>query len=159
MAVIKKKTQVIKILGYTPPALSPPPPPSPSASPPGSSKPQVDHSKKILLFINPNSGSGRAVQTYRKQVSTLLGEAEVSHEVLVTERASHATDVVRTLDLTKYAGLVILSGDGLLFEVYNGLLARPDWEEAIQFPIGIIPGGSGNGLARSLAHWLRCVFT
>lgn len=45
-------------------------------------------------------------------------------------------------------------------QVYNGLLARPDWEEAIQFPIGIIPGGSGNGLARSVAHWLRyvCVF-
>ncbi|KAK8390649.1 hypothetical protein O3P69_010391 [Scylla paramamosain] len=121
----------------------------------GTTKPQVDHSKKILLFINPNSGSGRALQTYRKQVSTLLAEAEVSHEVLVTERASHATDVVRTLDLTQYAGLVILSGDGLLYEVYNGLLARPDWNEAIQFPIGIIPGGSGNGLARSLAHWLR----
>uniref|UniRef100_A0A0P4WCE5 sphingosine kinase n=1 Tax=Scylla olivacea TaxID=85551 RepID=A0A0P4WCE5_SCYOL len=121
----------------------------------GTTKPQVDHSKKILLFINPNSGSGRALQTYKKQVSTLLAEAEVSHEVLVTERASHATDVVRTLDLTQYAGLVILSGDGLLYEVYNGLLARPDWDEAIQFPIGIIPGGSGNGLARSLAHWLR----
>ena len=47
----------------------------------------------------------------------MLGEAEVSHEVLVTERANHATDLVQTLDLTQYAGLVILSGDGLLYEV------------------------------------------
>lgn len=39
--------------------------------------------------------------------------------------------------------------------MYNGLLARTDWEEAIQYPIGIIPGGSGNGLARSLAYWFR----
>lgn len=85
--------------------------------PPGTRKPQVDHSKKLLLLINPNSGPGRALQTYRKQVSTLLAEAEVSHEVLVTERANHATDVVRNLDLTRYAGLVIISGDGLLYEV------------------------------------------
>ncbi|KAG0719871.1 Sphingosine kinase 2 [Chionoecetes opilio] len=121
----------------------------------GTTKPQVDHSKKLLLFINPNSGSGRALQIFKKQVSPLLGEAEVPHEVLVTERANHATEVVRDLDLTQYAGLVIVAGDGLLYEVYNGLLARPDWEAAIQFPVGIIPGGSGNGLARSLAHWLR----
>ena len=50
-------------------------------------------------------------------MSALLAEAEVVHEVLVTERANHATDVVRDLELSHYAGLVILSGDGLLFEV------------------------------------------
>lgn len=94
----------------------------PSFPPPGTTKPQVDRSKKLLLLINPNSGPGRALQIYRKQVSPILAEAEVSHEVIVTERANHATEIVRDLDLTKYAGLVILSGDGLLYEVRELLL-------------------------------------
>ena len=45
----------------------------------------------------------------------------------------------------------------LIFQIYNGLLARPDWEKAIQYPVGVIPGGSGNGLARSLGHYFEYV--
>lgn len=114
---------------------------------------QIDRHKKLLVLINPNSGPGKALQIYKKQVAALYGEAELKHEVVVTERANHAFDLVRTLDLNLYAGCVIISGDGLLFEFYNGLLQRPDWQQAIQFPVGIIPGGSGNGLASSIAHW------
>ncbi|XP_037804984.1 sphingosine kinase 1-like [Penaeus monodon] len=114
---------------------------------------QIDRHKKLLVLINPNSGPGKALQIYKKQVVALYGEAELKHEVVVTERANHAFDLVRTLDLNLYAGCVIISGDGLLFEFYNGLLQRPDWQQAIQFPVGIIPGGSGNGLASSIAHW------
>ncbi|XP_045602902.2 sphingosine kinase 1 [Procambarus clarkii] len=121
----------------------------------GTANPQIDKSKRLLLLINPNSGPGKAYQMYKKQVAAVFGEAEVAHDVIVTERANHAMELVKTLDLAKYSGFVIMSGDGLLFEVYNGLLGRSDWKQAIQFPIGIIPGGSGNGLARSLAHWLN----
>lgn len=69
------------------------------------------------MLINPNSGPGKALQIYKKQVAALYGEAELKHEVVVTERANHAFDLVRTLDLNLYAGCVIISGDGLLFEV------------------------------------------
>ena len=31
-------------------------------------------------------------------------------------------------------------------------MARPDWQRAIKTPLGILPGGSGNGLAASLLH-------
>lgn len=41
---------------------------------------------------------------------------------------------------------------GLFFKVYNGLMARSDWKEAVKTPVGVIPGGSGNGLARALSH-------
>lgn len=37
-------------------------------------------------------------------------------------------------------------------QVYNGLMARPDWKTAVKIPVGVIPGGSGNGLARALSH-------
>lgn len=46
-----------------------------------------------------------------------------------------------------------MGGDGIMFEVVNGLFERWDWLEAIkQLPIGVVPGGSGNGLARSIAY-------
>ncbi|KAG7154183.1 sphingosine kinase 1-like isoform X2 [Homarus americanus] len=121
----------------------------------GTANPQTDKSKKLLMLINPNSGPGKAQQIYKKQVASVFGEAETDHEVIITERANHAREIVQSLNLAKYSGIVILSGDGLLFEVYNGLFERPDWEQAIQYPIGMIPGGSGNGLARSLGQWLN----
>lgn len=40
-------------------------------------------------------------------------------------------------------------------QVVNGLMDRPDWEKAIQTPVGILPGGSGNGLAASVHHYTR----
>ncbi|XP_076335805.1 sphingosine kinase 2-like [Tachypleus tridentatus] len=49
-----------------------------------------------------------------------------------------------------FKNIVSVSGDGLIYEIVNGLLARSDWREAIKMPIGVIPGGSGNGLAFSL---------
>lgn len=46
-------------------------------------------------------------------------------------------------DLTGVDGIVCVSGDGLLYEVINGLLHRPDWRIARKLKLGIIPGGSG----------------
>lgn len=38
-------------------------------------------------------------------------------------------------------------------QVINGLMEREDWQEAIQTPLGILPGGSGNALAASVHHY------
>lgn len=40
-----------------------------------------------------------------------------------------------------------------VFQVINGLLERPDWEEAIRTPLGILPGGSANALAASVHYY------
>ncbi|XP_021895121.1 sphingosine kinase 2-like, partial [Carica papaya] len=36
--------------------------------------------------------------------------------------------------------------------VVNGLLERDDWRDAIKIPLGIVPAGTGNGMAKSLLH-------
>ncbi len=41
----------------------------------------------------------------------------------------------------------------LFIQVINGLMEREDWQEAIQTPLGILPGGSGNALAASVHHY------
>ena len=38
-------------------------------------------------------------------------------------------------------------------QVVNGLMEREDWREAIQIPLGILPGGSGNALSASIHHY------
>lgn len=45
----------------------------------------------------------------------------------------------------------------LLIQVINGLMDREDWQEAIQIPLGILPGGSGNALAASIHHYSQWV--
>ena len=89
---------------------------------------------------------------WRRAVA-VLREAGIIWEVLATEGPGHAQQILTTLDLASWGGVVVVSGDGLIHEVYNGLLARPDWSEALGFPVGTIPGGSGNALVRSLIHW------
>lgn len=43
-------------------------------------------------------------------------------------------------------------------QIYNGLFAREDWDSICRIPVGAIPQGSGNGLARSLAHFKKWVY-
>ncbi|KAJ6377092.1 hypothetical protein OIU76_026123 [Salix suchowensis] len=53
------------------------------------------------------------------------------------------------MDLSKYDGIVCVSGDGILVEVVNGLLEREDWNVAIKMPLGMVPAGTGNGMVKS----------
>ncbi|KAF9286591.1 hypothetical protein BGZ68_002779 [Mortierella alpina] len=67
-----------------------------------------------------------------------------------TEYRRHAVDIAYKVDLEDVDTLLVVSGDGVLHEVINGLLSRPDWDRARRLPIGLIPAGSGNAIATSL---------
>jgi sphingosine kinase len=71
-------------------------------------------------------------------------------DITETAYAGQAKEVSTQLDLTEFHGIITVSGDGLLHEVVNGLMERPDWRSAIRTPVGVIAAGSGNGLAKSL---------
>lgn len=68
------------------------------------------------------------------------------------EYSGHARDLVKKLDLNLYSGIVAASGDGLVFEVINGLGSRDDWQSAVRMPIGHLPCGSGNAFISSIIH-------
>ncbi|XP_076121474.1 sphingosine kinase 1-like [Alosa pseudoharengus] len=108
---------------------------------------------RLMLLLNPNSGRGQAMTLFTTHIQRMLTEAAVPHTLVITEHQNHARELVREADLSQWDALVILSGDGLLFEVVNGLMEREDWEVAIQTPLGILPGGSGNALAASVNHY------
>ena len=66
-----------------------------------------------------------------------------------TERAKHASELAKQLSL-EFDALVLLSGDGLLHEVYNGFAEHEDPITAFSIPVAPIPTGSANGMAINL---------
>ncbi|KAM6223613.1 sphingosine kinase 2 [Rhynchocyon petersi] len=105
---------------------------------------------RLLLLVNPFGGRGLAWQWCKNHVLPMISEAGLSFNLIQTERQNHARELVQGLSLGEWDGIVTASGDGLLYEVLNGLLTRPDWEEAIKMPVGILPCGSGNALAGAI---------
>ncbi|KAL2764612.1 sphingosine kinase 1 isoform 2, partial [Daubentonia madagascariensis] len=108
---------------------------------------------RVLVLLNPRGGRGKALQLFRSHVQPLLAEAEISFMLMLTERRNHARELVRSEELGRWDALVVMSGDGLMHEVVNGLMERPDWETAIQKPLCSLPAGSANALAASLNHY------
>ncbi|XP_069783172.1 sphingosine kinase 2-like isoform X2 [Narcine bancroftii] len=109
-------------------------------------------SRRLLLLVNPCSGRSQAMALCREHVLPAMSEANISYNLVCTERQNHARDLVQEIELSEWDGIVIVSGDGLMHEVINGLMSRPDWESAIKMPLGIIPAGSGNALAAAINY-------
>ncbi|XP_052474255.1 sphingosine kinase 2 isoform X2 [Carassius gibelio] len=105
-----------------------------------------------MLLVNPFSGRGQAMQWCQTHILPMIREANISYNLIQTERQNHARELIKEILLPEWDGIVIVSGDGLLHEVINGLMERPDWEQAIKTPVGILPCGSGNALAGSINH-------
>lgn len=98
--------------------------------------------KKITYIINPISGKGKQ----RKIGSIISKETDTSKirfETLLTDRPGHAEELCRTAVANGAEVVVAVGGDGTVNEVARGLMGTAT-------ALGIIPTGSGNGLARHL---------
>jgi len=111
------------------------------------------HQGRLLVFINPFSGTGRAERRW-EQVMVLTGlKEEEEVEVVVTQKAGQARQMLESMELDDYRAVVSVSGDGLLHELLNGLASREDWDTVRKvLPLGLVPGGSGNAVHCSLLH-------
>ncbi|MBR5092590.1 MAG: hypothetical protein IKX32_03855 [Bacteroidales bacterium] len=97
---------------------------------------------KTLVVVNPISGVGR-----QKRIETLLKQ-NLNHdlfdyEVRYTEYIHHGREIARDAADRGYGCVVAVGGDGSVNDVTQGL-------KGSDTRLGIIPCGSGNGLARSL---------
>ncbi|XP_057828685.2 sphingosine kinase 2 isoform X1 [Cryptomeria japonica] len=110
----------------------------------------LDRPKRLLVLLNPFGGNKCAQKIFQEEVKPLLDIAGVSFTLQETQFQCHAKDLAKAMDLSMYDGILCISGDGILVEVVNGLLERPDWENAIKMPLGIVPAGTGNGMIKSL---------
>lgn len=110
---------------------------------------EIASPRHLRIIINPASGKQQASKIF-EQVRPLLNKSNLEYTVTETYSAIDTKNLVRNLNLSDTDGLVIVGGDGTIHNAIAGLMSRPDWERAIKTPIGIIPGGTGNGLSKTL---------
>jgi sphingosine kinase len=107
--------------------------------------------RSFLVVVNPVGGRKQAMGIWKKKVQPMLMEAGVVFTLVVTEYANHAKKVAAELDANLYNAIVCIGGDGIVFEVVNGLISREDGKEVlVSLPIAHVPGGTGNGLGKSV---------
>jgi sphingosine kinase len=103
--------------------------------------------KRLKVLINPFGGTGVAASLYQRHAAPLFAAAKCQVDVETTTHQGHAIDIAESLDIDAYDVVVCCSGDGLPYEVFNGLGKRPDARKALtQTAVALLPCGSGNGL-------------
>lgn len=98
--------------------------------------------KQISFIVNPRAGAG-----HHEALEKLIAEQAKIHqsaiEVNYTRAQGHATELAAAAAHQGAHVVVAVGGDGTLNEVAKGLIGTPA-------SMGIVPRGSGNGLARHL---------
>jgi YegS/Rv2252/BmrU family lipid kinase len=97
--------------------------------------------RRHLLLVNPGAAGGRALKLL-PQLERALDARGIAHRTVRTEAVAHAIHEAGEAAKNGEAP-VVMSGDGLIGQV-GGVLAQSE------VPLGIIPGGRGNDLARVL---------
>ncbi len=97
---------------------------------------------KSVIIVNPRSGTSEKGRIVRLALSELL-QAGISVETCYTERPGHATELAAAAAANGADIVIAMGGDGTVNEVARGLCNTSS-------TLGIIPVGSGNGLARHL---------
>lgn len=122
--------------------------------------------EKYLVLVNPISGKGRAELDARQTVVPMLEQAGIECVVVVTRHRGHAHEIclgsgggakdgdstTPSSHLDGVTGIVVVAGDGVFHEVVNALASTNRLD---QFKLGMVPCGTGSGLAASMAHYCR----
>jgi YegS/Rv2252/BmrU family lipid kinase len=106
---------------------------------------------RVVIIINPISGpKRRGTGAERVDVATrTLERLRADGEIRVTERAGHAHELALEAAASRAELVIGWGGDGTINEVARALVQRED-SGVPATALGIIPGGSGNGLAREM---------
>lgn len=99
--------------------------------------------KKVKFIHNPTSGIIRSPLIIRKLIETSLNNPPFEYDFEETQYKGHAHKTAKQASKKGYDAVVAVGGDGTVNEVATALLYT-------NTAAGIIPIGSGNGLARNM---------
>ncbi len=98
--------------------------------------------KKIAFIINPISGKGRQ-KNIPKLIGRYLDAEKFDAQIFNSEHAGHMSTLTIEAISEAYEIIIAIGGDGSINEIFPNLVNT-------NIIFGIIPSGSGNGLARFL---------
>ena len=99
---------------------------------------------KILLIINGGSGKMK-VKQHMFDILQILNSKYDDIVLRLTKHRLHATEIIKSTDLSQFDVVACCGGDGTLNEVINGVM-----ESQQKCVIGYIPTGSTNDFANSI---------
>lgn len=100
--------------------------------------------RNLVFIVNPNSGT-RLQAKIKDSIERYLNHRKFTYSIWYTERPGHATELAQKAVAEGFEIVVAVGGDGSINEVAAGLLHT----DAV---LGIVPAGSGNGLAMHLGY-------
>ncbi|MBX2889784.1 MAG: diacylglycerol kinase family lipid kinase [Saprospiraceae bacterium] len=100
--------------------------------------------KRILFIVNPKAGT-HLHKHIRESVNKHLNHRKFEYGFRFTERSEHAKEITKEGIAEGYEIIVAVGGDGSINEVASALLGT-------DVVLGIVPAGSGNGLAMHLGY-------
>jgi len=102
----------------------------------------MSENKKVFFIINKHSGTDYR-QDLEGRIITACGNLNLECTIEFTRERGHATKLAREAIRQKFDSVFAVGGDGTVNEVAQALIHS-------ETPMGILPKGSGNGLARHL---------
>ncbi|CAM9497312.1 unnamed protein product, partial [Hapterophycus canaliculatus] len=135
--------------------------------------------RRLLVLVNPVSGKGGSRSTWDKTLRPMLDQAMAAVTVIFSTRRGELAELItnaggnaatepggnggadrgeaagesRLGSLDGFDGIVVVGGDGTFFEVLQGLYARQDCARQLsRLSLGIVPAGTGNGLAKTVSE-------
>lgn len=98
--------------------------------------------KHIVFIVNPKSGTERRKEI-ESAVRSNLDSSRFSYDIQETQYAKHGTQLAKDAALNGAYAVVAVGGDGSVNDIATGLAGS-------NTILGIIPKGSGNGMARTM---------
>lgn len=98
--------------------------------------------EKVCLIINPVSGT-ESKKNIPEEVAAAINQKKQDLIIRVTGYPEHATEIARQAAKSKFKYVIAAGGDGTVNEIARELVNTDT-------TLGILPLGSGNGLARDL---------
>ncbi|EOC99787.1 diacylglycerol/lipid kinase family protein [Caldisalinibacter kiritimatiensis] len=97
----------------------------------------------MLFIINPIAGGDRA-KNIHPLIEEIMENTNITYKIVYTKGHNDATRIAYDAIKKGYKTIVAVGGDGTINEVAKGII------KAGKGTLGIIPGGTGNDLVRSL---------
>lgn len=100
----------------------------------------------IHVIINPISGAGSDASAAPRRVATVEAAARqrgLDLRIDLTERPGHARELGAAAVAARAGAVIVWGGDGTFNETATALIGT-------SIPLGLVPAGSGNGLAGAL---------
>jgi diacylglycerol kinase (ATP) len=98
--------------------------------------------RKIIFIINPKSGVSKK-NNLPKLISQSIDSRLFDYQITYTEKPGHGTEIAKKALIENFEAVIAVGGDGSINEIGKILVNT-------NVSLGIIPSGSGNGIARSL---------